>query len=260
MVLLSFDIEEFDVPLEHGIDLPFSEQMRISIEGTRKILSCLSRNGVKATFFCTANFALHAKELILDILKDGHEVASHGYYHSSFESADLRKSKETLEGITGQSVNGFRMARMMPVDEKEVRKAGYLYNTSLNPTFIPGRYNHLSLPRTFFMKEGVLQIPASVTPICRIPLFWLTYHNIPASLYHRLAYHTWKHDGSFVTYFHPWEFTDLKSMKELKLPFIMTNNAGEGMEKRLDSLIVFFKGKKAEFGTYTQFAKEKLKQ
>ena len=121
MILLSFDIEEFDAPLEHGVELPFEEQMRTSVEGTRKILACLARHRVKATFFCTANFALHAKDLILDIQKGGHEIASHGFYHSSFETADLRKSKEALEELTGQPVNGFRMARMMPVEEEEGR-------------------------------------------------------------------------------------------------------------------------------------------
>lgn len=187
MILLSFDIEEFDAPLEHGVELPFEEQMRTSVEGTRKILACLARHRVKATFFCTANFALHAKDLILDIQKGGHEIASHGFYHSSFETADLRKSKEALEELTGQPVNGFRMARMMPVEEEEIHKAGYLYNSSLNPTCIPGRYNHLGQPRTYFMKDGVLQLPASVTPIVRFPLFWLAYHNLPATLYRKLA-------------------------------------------------------------------------
>ena len=34
MILLSFDIEEFDAPLEHGVELPFEEQMRTSVEDT----------------------------------------------------------------------------------------------------------------------------------------------------------------------------------------------------------------------------------
>lgn len=252
------NIEEFDAPLEHGVELPFEEQMRTSVEGTRKILACLARHRVKATFFCTANFALHAKDLILDIQKGGHEIASHGFYHSSFETADLRKSKEALEELTGQPVNGFRMARMMPVEEEEIHKAGYLYNSSLNPTCIPGRYNHLGQPRTYFMKDGVLQLPASVTPIVRFPLFWLAYHNLPATLYRKLALWTWKEDGYFLTYFHPWEFTSLSDRKELKLPFIMTNHSGCGMERRLDALIRFFKDKRAPFGTYTQFSQEIL--
>ena len=67
-------------------------------------------------------------------------------------------------------------------------------------------------PRTYFMKDGVLQLPASVTPIVRFPLFWLAYHNLPATLYRKLALWTWKEDGYFLTYFHPWEFTSLSCL------------------------------------------------
>lgn len=254
MILLSFDIEEFDVPLEHGIDLPFEQQMAVSIEGTRKILACLQKYQVHATFFCTANFAAHAPEVIKSIRRNGHEIASHGYYHSSFEIADLKSSREFLEQQAGQPVEGFRMARMMPVDEKEIKNAGYTYNSSLNPTCIPGRYNHLDKPRTWFYKEGVLQLPASVTPVFRFPLFWLAYHNLPAGIYRWMLNRTLKHDGYVVTYFHPWEFTNLKAhKKEWKLPFIMTNHSGEGMIKRLDDLIAFLKKKHCTFATYTEF-------
>ena len=54
---LSFDIEEFDVPREHGAELPMEEQARISVAGTEAILDILKEHQVKATFFSTANFA-----------------------------------------------------------------------------------------------------------------------------------------------------------------------------------------------------------
>mgnify|MGYP000005798630 FL=1 len=250
MILLSFDIEEFGVPLEHGIEVPFEQQMAVSIEGTRKILACLKRHQIHATFFCTANFAAHAPEIIENILQDGHEIASHGYYHSSFEMEDLKRSREFLEQQTGQPVKGFRMARMMPIDEKEIKKAGYTYNSSLNPTCIPGRYNHLDKPRTWFYKDDVLQLPASVSPVFRFPLFWLAYHNLPAKVYRWLFQRTLKHDGYIVTYFHPWEFTNLKKWN---LPFIITNHSGEGMIKRLDDLISFSIKKDYTFMTFSSF-------
>ena len=50
MILLSFDIEEFDAPLEHGVELPFEEQMRTSVEGTRKILACLFASRTEANW------------------------------------------------------------------------------------------------------------------------------------------------------------------------------------------------------------------
>ena len=59
---------------------------------------------------------------------------------------------------------------MFPVDENLIEECGYKYNSSLNPAFIPGKYMHLDVPRTAFMKGNVMQIPASVTRT-RIPMF-----------------------------------------------------------------------------------------
>jgi hypothetical protein len=169
MILLSFDIEEFDMPLEYGKTISFDEQIAISTTGTKIILAMLQKQQVKATFFCTATFALAKPHLIKRMIADGHEVASHGYYHSEFEPAHLLSSKLVLEAITGRPVTGYRMARMMPVDEAEIRKAGYLYNSSINPTWLPGRYNNLKVSRTMFWQGGVLQLPASVSPKLRFP-------------------------------------------------------------------------------------------
>lgn len=257
-ILLSFDIEEFDVPREHGVELSMEEQVRISVAGSHALLDVLKKNQVRATLFCTANFAQHAPEIIQRILSEGHELASHGYYHWTFEPADLKKSKDALEALAGVRVRGYRQARMMPVPEAEIYKAGYSYNTSLNPTFIPGRYMHLGASRTYFMKEGVLQIPASVTPIIRFPLFWLSCHSLPFGLYRWLCRRTLRHDGYLVTYFHPWEFYELNDHPELNLPFIVRNNSGRAMVDRLDRWISYFKQEGAEFITYSEFTDSTL--
>ena len=260
MILLSFDTEEFDVPREHGVNIPLEEQVRISTLGTNRILDCLKQNQVKATFFCTANFATHSPQVIQRIRHEGHEIASHGYNHWTFRVEDLKKSKDILEEMIGTPIRGYRQARMMPVPESEIRRAGYEYNSSLNPTFIPGRYMHLSTPRTCFMKEGVLQIPASVTPWVRFPLFWLSYHNLPAKLYLWLCDLTVKHDGYMATYFHPWEFYELKEHPELKMPFIIRNHSGLAMVQRLNNFICHFKQKGETFATFSEFTDLKRKE
>lgn len=254
MILLSFDIEEFDVPREHGVDYPLDEAMRVSVYGTNQILDCLAKYSTKATFFCTTTFAKHAPEVMERIINEGHEVAAHGCDHFQPKATDFKESKEVLEEVFNLEIKGYRQPRMFPVLDSEICEAGYLYNSSLNPAFIPGRYMNLSAPRTCFMKEGVLQIPASVTPWFRFPLFWLSYHNLPAKLYRALVHRTLKHDGYFVTYFHPWEFYPLNNHPELKLPFIIRNQSGEGMVKRLGDFIEHFLAKGYQFTTYTEFA------
>ena len=150
MILLSFDIEEFDMPFEYNRAISLEEQISISTEGTLIILDLLKKNKLKATFFCTVIFAQNAEALIRRIITDGHELASHGYYHSAFKDEHLLQSRLALEQLSGTKVNGYRMARMMPVDEKEIQKAGYLYNSSINPTWLPGRYNNRHISRTWF--------------------------------------------------------------------------------------------------------------
>ena len=101
MILLSFDTEEFDVPREHGVDYDtLKEGMEVSKEGTNRILDVLKQNNVKATFFCTGNFAKHAPEVMKRIMDEGHEVACHGVDHWEPKASDFRESKRIVEEVT----------------------------------------------------------------------------------------------------------------------------------------------------------------
>ena len=73
MLLLSFDIEEFDGPREHGVEYSLEEGMKVSIEGTNRIFDMLAKNDVRATFFTTGNFDSNAPEVMKRIINDGHE-------------------------------------------------------------------------------------------------------------------------------------------------------------------------------------------
>lgn len=253
MILLSFDIEEFDGPREQGVDYSLEEGMKVSIEGTELILDVLKANDVRATFFCTANFASNAPEVMGRILDEGHEVACHGVDHFEPKETDFEVSKRIVEEVCGCNVTGYRQPRMFPVVESEIKRVGYRYNSSLNPAFIPGRYMNLKTPRTWFMKDGVMQIPASVTPLIRFPLFWLSLHNLPESVYHWMVRRVLKSDGYFVTYFHPWEFYELKEHPEFRMQYIIRKNSGKDMVNRLDRLIKMLKGNNHKFITYNEF-------
>lgn len=253
MILLSFDIEEFDMPFEYGRNISFDNQIAVSEKGTEIILDLLQKHQIKATFFSTVVFAEKVPHLIKRISNEGHELASHTYYHSNFEVAHLKQSKDALETLSNSEVVGFRMPRMYPVDEREIEKAGYLYNSSINPTFLPGRYNHLDKPRTYFKLHNVWQIPASVSPLIRFPLFWLSFHNLPLSIYKFLAKWTYKNDGYLNIYFHPWEFNPLDNKTAYNFPKYVSKNSGEAMKERLNSFMETMKEKKYIFGTFKEF-------
>lgn len=255
MVLLSFDIEEFDMPLEYKGEIPFEQQISISQHGLENILDILKKYQVKATFFSTVVFAENSKSLIERLLNEGHELASHTWFHSEFEVGHLKESREKLEELFSAKVTGLRMPRMMPVNEKEVEKAGYSYNSSINPTFLPGRYNNLKISRTYYKEGNVMQIPASVSPNFRVPLFWLSFHNFPLSLYKKLASDVLKKDNYLNIYFHPWEFSDIKN-EAFKLPGFTTKNTGKEMVERFDEFVGWLKSKNHTFGTFQEFQKQ----
>jgi hypothetical protein len=255
MVLLSFDIEEFDMPSEYGKDISFEDQISLSAQGTSAILDLLKKHNLKATFFSTVTFAEHVPTLISRIITEGHELASHGYYHSDFKNEHLLQSRLALEKLSGVQVTGYRMARMMPVDEEEIHKAGYHYNSSINPTWLPGRYNNRHISRTYFLQSGVLQIPASVSPITRFPLFWLSFHNLPLWYYTHLVKKTYQKDGYLNIYFHPWEFMDLTDKERFGFPGYVSKNSGAAMIRRMDQFMSWINKQSYHSGTISSFIK-----
>ena len=250
MIYLSFDIEEFDMPKEYGYDIAFERQIAISRKGLTAILDLLKKHQMRATFFSTVVFAQQVPDLINRLIEEGHELASHTYYHSDFENEHLKRSKEALEQRFGVTVEGLRMPRMLEVSAEEVKKAGYRYNSSVNPTFLPGRYNKLHVPKRFFNENGLWQIPAAVSWF-RFPLFWLSFHNLPLWLYRFLLKRSVKSIGYAALYFHPWEFTDLHP-KEFNFPAYVMRNSGEKMIARFDSLLTFIKQQGWKTGLYKE--------
>lgn len=246
MVLLTFDIEEFDVPLEYGMNITLEDQIEISKCGTSIILDLLKTMDVKATFFCTVTFAKSASEIINRIINEGHELASHGMSHATFHSNDLAISKNELEIMFEVNIKGFRMPRMGAVDINALQQAGYRYNSSINPTYIPGRYNALNKPRTIFIENDVIQIPTSVTPIFRFPLFWLSFHILPLKIYTWLTNITLWSDKYIHLYFHSWEFIELCD-GYYNLPKYITKNTGKKMTIRLQKFIETKKKNKHNF-------------
>ncbi|MEO8762590.1 MAG: polysaccharide deacetylase family protein [Bacteroidia bacterium] len=242
-ICITFDLEEFDLPLEYQQNITDEKQIEITTKGMDVLLPLLEKENISCTFFTTANYAQQKPELIKHISKL-HEIASHSFFHSSFQKTDLKTSKEVLQNICGKEVVGFRMPRMVSVNYTDLKEAGYFYDSSLNPTFIPGRYNHFTASKIVFKKEELIVFPTTVTPTLRIPLFWLAFKNCTIKWYCRQIQKCLDRYGYVNLYFHPWEFADTSNFL---LPKYINKDYKE-MAEKLIYFINFFK-EKTEFTT-----------
>jgi len=110
-MIFSVDVEEWSQSI---LDNKSSGSSRV-VDNTSRLLDLLDEHQHKATFFTLGNIAERHPELVKKISESGHEVASHGYNHSSIFNLTPRQVKEEvsssvklLEDITGKKVIGFR--------------------------------------------------------------------------------------------------------------------------------------------------------
>jgi peptidoglycan/xylan/chitin deacetylase (PgdA/CDA1 family) len=247
-ILLTFDVEEFDLPLEYNISISNEEQMLIGKLGTDEVKKIIESQNIETTLFTTANFANNYCEIIKD-LSNNNEIASHTFYHSHFEPNDLLNSKNTLAAITGKEIKGLRMPRFKKIPLDWIINAGYSYDSSINPTYMPGRYNNLKISRTVYEENNFKRVPVSVSSTVRFPLFWMAFKNLPYWLYKKMALNALEKDGYLSLYFHPWEFTDINKWD---IPFYLKKHCGNELSDKLHQLINDLK-KEATFSTMSNF-------
>ena len=95
--------------------LPAEEKRGGVMRGLEVLLELLERAGRHATFFVLGSVAEAVPEAVKRLTAAGHEIGSHGFEHfrvdeltpSKFE-ADLRRSKDLLEDLSGRKVEAYR--------------------------------------------------------------------------------------------------------------------------------------------------------
>jgi hypothetical protein len=250
LTLVSFDCEEFDIPAEFGRPIAVAEQMRVGAEGMRRALDLLAQVPARATFFTTASFAREHPDLIRRAAAAGHEIASHGAQHSVFQTADLESSRRDLEAIAQGPIAGFRRPRFEATPAADILAAGYSYDASVNPVWLPGRYNGWHLPRRAFRDSGLLRIPVSATPLVRWPLFWLSFKNEPEWVARMATRAVLAADGYAALCFHPWELCDLRGSG---LPWYIRRLHGRRFSERLLRHLRWL-ALRSTFATYSELA------
>jgi len=190
---------------------------------TNKVLDMFDRNGVKATFFTLGWVAERYPALVKRIVSDGHELASHGYYHvrvinQSPEEfyADITRTKALLEDLGGVEVKGYRAASYSIGKTNlwafsELERAGYQYSSSIYP-IKHDLYGMPDAPRFKFHpneEDGILEIPVST-----LKMFGKTFPCGGGGFFRFYPYAASKwalkrmnnmEGQSGMFYFHPWE-------------------------------------------------------
>ncbi len=224
---LSFDVEE-----HFQVSAFWSDERRINWESYEsrvernvdKILAILSLHGIHATFFVLGWVALRHPNLVKVIVRQGHEIASHGFGHEMITSQqpgqfreDVRKSKEILENIVGTAIHGYRAPSFTITPRTRwalevLVEEGYLYDSSIFPVQhdrygMPGAnpYCHRIETTSGFLWE----VPPStlkVGPI-RFPIAGGGYFRFyPYPVLRRLLSRAAVDGHPLIMYLHPWEF------------------------------------------------------
>ena len=110
-MIFSIDVEDWPQSVLNRSN-PVSDRVYAN---TMQVIDILAENRTKATFFTLANVAEKFPFLIQRMVKEGHEVASHGVNHGNIDGMtpaevhhDIEYSVKTLEDIAGEKVIGFR--------------------------------------------------------------------------------------------------------------------------------------------------------
>ncbi len=187
-----------------------------------RLLNLFDEKGIHATFFVLAWIAEKEPSLIREIKYMGHEIASHGYYHTQLTRLDnvrlneeFVKSKQILEDIVGSEVKGYR-APNFSINNKTLHliyKSGYMYDSSYNSFHLNNRYGRPSILKKktnyiYRVFNGFYEIPVSNLYIKNFVLPWAGgayFRLIPSFLFCLGVKYILKKNGVYVFYIHPWE-------------------------------------------------------
>jgi polysaccharide deacetylase family protein (PEP-CTERM system associated) len=186
-----------------------------------RILAMLDEYGARATFFTLGWVAERHPGLVRAIVKNGHELASHGFAHqrASTQSpeaffSDIQLAKVLLEDIAGVEVSGYRAPSFSIGPQNEwafecIERAGYRYSSSVYPI----RHDHYGAPDaprfTHDVSEGLREVP--VTTMRLFGRNWPAggggyFRLMPYSMSRWLLRRVNHVEGQpAIFYFHPWE-------------------------------------------------------
>jgi polysaccharide deacetylase family protein (PEP-CTERM system associated) len=220
----SIDLEDWYFDVEHvkpadpeGFGHAFDRQLGC-------IESIFDEAGVRCTFFTLGRTAARYPEWIRRLQGAGHEIASHGHGHAllrdlnpeSFRE-DIRRSLDTIAGITGVRPQGYRapyfsLGKGQMWAYEVMAEEGLRYSSSVFP--FPGRHygigdHSISPIRVATPSGSLVEMPLSVVTLAgrRLPVagggFWRATPQAAITIAARMIA---RENRSLVLYLHPHEF------------------------------------------------------
>jgi polysaccharide deacetylase family protein (PEP-CTERM system associated) len=225
---------------------------------TLLLLDLLSHRQVEATFFVLGWVAERHPDLVREVERRGHEIATHGYSHRLLTSlqpeefrADLDRSLEVLARCSNRPVRGFR-APSFSVTRKTwwaveiLRSRGIQYDSSIFPIGFHPDYGIPDAPlRAHRLQEGLFELPMSCAEVMgrKVPCSGGGYFRLfPYTVTRALMRRCNQQGRPVIFYLHPWEVdpeqprVDLPALKR----FRHYNNL-ERTAERLERLLEDFR-------------------
>lgn len=218
------DLEDWHQLVRRQITGEVREATPAVVTATHRLLDVLDDARVRATFFVLGLVAMRYPELIREIASRGHEIGSHTLDHQliSHQSpnhfkADVVRSRQQLQDLTGQPVLGFRAPEfsVSALDHwcfRVLAEAGFEYDSSVFP-WARARYGIPNAPCHPFLINTdagrIQEFPLAVWSRDRfqIPVAGGTYYRLlPGRLLLRSLRAVAEMSGTAVVYAHPYAF------------------------------------------------------
>jgi len=193
---------------------------------THLVLRVLRQEDTRATFFVLGWVADHYPHLVAQIADEGHEIATHGYWHELIYrqtpqgfAADVQRSLEAITSalctsgnspILGYRAPSFSITRESLWALDVLRDHGIRYDSSIFPLLAHDRYGIPDASRFLYqVGDGLWEVPVSTVRLLgrNWPVAGGGYFRLYPSWLTRWGIQRINAEGHpAVVYLHPWEF------------------------------------------------------
>lgn len=254
---LSIDLEDWFCA--YNLRIPIQDwdkqEFRV-VNSTHRLLDLLSKHGVRATFFVLGWVAERAPELIQEVERQGHEIATHGYSHTLLTQmtpaefdADIQKALAVTRPLVNQPILGFRAPSFTVTSQTLwaldiLAKHGIQYDSSIFPIGFHPDYGIADASLNIYPLRGLTEVPLSVAEVLgrRIPCSGGGYFRLlPYMLTRRLIELCNRQGRPVIFYLHPWEVDPEQPRQSLpRTKYFRHYNNLDKTLTRLDKLLTHF--------------------